>query len=305
MKIILSRKGFDSTAGGVPSPILPGGRIVSLPIPDPRSPVRYGEIGGEGREMGALVSNLTGGRIRRSSRAHLDPDLVGSDRVRPPGWQPIFGQEGAAQGHLRNEGVGPGDLFVFFGLFQRVLRRRGRYVFDHDAPRMHLIWGWLQVDAVVAVAECPNAVRRWACEHPHLHHEPSPDNTLYLARRRMRLADGQTTGLPGSGVFPRYHRLLRLTDSASPRPSVWRVPAWLHPRPGRTAMSHHRRPERWSNRGGAARLHSASRGQEFVLDADEYPEAMRWLTGLVPRLLAEPAGCSALEHSMRIPREKP
>ncbi|HSH28138.1 MAG TPA: hypothetical protein VK972_10310, partial [Wenzhouxiangella sp.] len=75
MKIILSRKGFDSAAGGVPSPILPDGRIVSLPIPDQRSPVRYGEIGSDGRDIGALVSNLTGGRIRRSSRAHLDPDL--------------------------------------------------------------------------------------------------------------------------------------------------------------------------------------------------------------------------------------
>ena len=34
MKIILSRKGFDSSCGGVASPILPGGEIVSLPIPE-------------------------------------------------------------------------------------------------------------------------------------------------------------------------------------------------------------------------------------------------------------------------------
>ena len=32
-KIILSRKGFDSTAGGKPSPIFPDGSIFSLPIP--------------------------------------------------------------------------------------------------------------------------------------------------------------------------------------------------------------------------------------------------------------------------------
>jgi len=33
MKIILSRKGFDSEAGGYPSPILPDGTMLSLPIP--------------------------------------------------------------------------------------------------------------------------------------------------------------------------------------------------------------------------------------------------------------------------------
>ena len=33
MKVILSRKGFDSSYGGYPSPILPDGRMVSLPIP--------------------------------------------------------------------------------------------------------------------------------------------------------------------------------------------------------------------------------------------------------------------------------
>ena len=36
MKIILSRKGFDSSYGGYPSPILPDGSLVSLPIPSMR-----------------------------------------------------------------------------------------------------------------------------------------------------------------------------------------------------------------------------------------------------------------------------
>ena len=33
MKVILSRKGFDSQYGGYPSPVLPDGRMISLPIP--------------------------------------------------------------------------------------------------------------------------------------------------------------------------------------------------------------------------------------------------------------------------------
>ena len=41
-RLILSRKGFDSSAGGGPSPILNDGRIFSLPIPQKeKSPHRY------------------------------------------------------------------------------------------------------------------------------------------------------------------------------------------------------------------------------------------------------------------------
>ncbi len=34
VKLILSRKGFDSSSGGVPSPIFSDGRMLSLPIPE-------------------------------------------------------------------------------------------------------------------------------------------------------------------------------------------------------------------------------------------------------------------------------
>jgi len=44
MKIIFSRKGFDSSTGGVPSPIFPDGKILSLPIPDKLSPIKYKDI---------------------------------------------------------------------------------------------------------------------------------------------------------------------------------------------------------------------------------------------------------------------
>lgn len=282
MKIILSRKGFDSSSGGVPSPILPDGRLISLPIPDPRSPVRYGEIGGEARDIGRLVSNLTGGRIRRSSRAHLDPDLVATDRTRPPGWRPLFGQEGAAQGHLLNEGVGPGDLFVFFGLFQRVIRRKGRYLFDRQAPRRHLIWGWMQVDRVVPVTDCDGPLRRWVADHPHWHHD-SPGNTLYIARRELAWPGGPAMALPGSGVFERDRRLLWLTDPAAARPTQWRLPAWMWPVEAARGLSYHRKPARWSREGGVLRLDAAARGQEFVFATDDHEQALPWLAGLIAR----------------------
>src|SRR6266436_9207163 len=115
MKLILSRKGFDSANGGCPSPILDD-RPFSLPIPDPSSPTTYGEISPfNGIPIWQIVEDLTHGRVGRGNGAHLDPDLRRDALTRATGWRPIFGQADAAQSHLTNQGIGPGDLFLFFG----------------------------------------------------------------------------------------------------------------------------------------------------------------------------------------------
>ena len=121
MRIILSRKGFDSSSGGRPSPILADGRMVSLPIPDEQSPIRYMDIRWKEYNLGDLVSDLTNGRVPASSSAHLDPDINCESLSRHAEWRPIFGQIGAAQGHLRKNNVQPGDIFLFFGLYQKVI----------------------------------------------------------------------------------------------------------------------------------------------------------------------------------------
>ena len=101
MKIIFSRKGFDSGSGKVPSPIFPDGSLVSLPIPDKNSTIEYSHINTpNGVEMGGLVEKLTKGRIPQHFKAHLDPDLFRGSLKRERGWQPAFGQTGQAQGPL-------------------------------------------------------------------------------------------------------------------------------------------------------------------------------------------------------------
>jgi len=85
VRVIISRKGFDSGYGGVPSPILPDGRMVSLPIPTDDSPTVFGDIVRDGINLGDLVVDLTRGRIDRNEPTHLDPDLdPGALRVAPP-----------------------------------------------------------------------------------------------------------------------------------------------------------------------------------------------------------------------------
>ena len=72
MRLILSRKGFDSSAGGCPSPVLPDDSLCVLPIPDRQSRIRYDDVLFEKRRLGKIARDLTGGRIRGGDGAHLE-----------------------------------------------------------------------------------------------------------------------------------------------------------------------------------------------------------------------------------------
>src|ERR1051325_6588291 len=126
MRIIFSRKGVDSSAGCVPSPILDGS-LVSLPIPG-RSQITYGDILWKGVSIGKLVEDLSHGSLSSNKTVHFDPDLNQRSYPRKPGWRPIFGQgQSAAQSHLQTCGVTVGDLFLFFGWFREAERRNGKF----------------------------------------------------------------------------------------------------------------------------------------------------------------------------------
>jgi Nucleotide modification associated domain 3 len=278
MRLILSRKGFDSTAGGVASPIFAGGAMLSLPIPDRASPVRYEDITLGGHRLGPMVADLTRGKQQARFGAHLDPDLVRSAFPRKRGWRPIFGQAGGEQTVLAREGVGPGDLFLFFGWFRRVEYVDGAFRFVKGAPDLHVLWGWMQIDAVLDVATA--ALPAWARDHPHVAAAAHRiNNTIYVARDALAL-DGRPTGRPGAGVFARYDDRLCLTTPGASR-SRWTLPGWFAPRAGRPPLGYHRDPTRWRRAGDRVELRSVARGQEFVLDTAHYPEARPWVRGLM------------------------
>lgn len=91
MKLILSRKGFDSSYGGVPSPVLDDGRMWSVPIPLAAGASTAGYSLDELR-LSDIVSDLTNGRIGADSTVHADPALHRSAAPRAPGWRPDVGQ---------------------------------------------------------------------------------------------------------------------------------------------------------------------------------------------------------------------
>jgi hypothetical protein len=296
LRLIFSRKGFDAGNGGVPSPILPDGRMIPLPIPSRADRQRLGALNVDGIDVGALAAGLSRNRVNAKAYVHVDPDLQRALLPRAPGWRPAFGQMGAAQSHLSRCGVGCGDLFLFFGWFRAVegVDRHWRYL--RDAPDVHALFGWLQVGEVIAVT-CPRDVLRshpWLGTHPHVAsagRHRSANNTIYVAADELRLG-ATNTGLPGGGVFERYSPALQLSAPGRSR-SWWRLPAWFAPSADRPALSYHAAPWRWSVESSGVLLRVVSKGQEFVLDCDRYPEVVGWLAALfasLPRGARPPRG---------------
>ncbi len=234
MKVIFSRKGFDSAAGRAPSPIIDG-EPISLPIPTTRrSQTTYLSLG-----LGKIVEQMTKGRIGASDLCHEDP-MFHDGR-----W--AFGQTGAAQSHLERNGVGVGDVFLFFGLFASLERQ----------DRHHRIFGYMQVEEVLRLSGRPSknddplGIGR---RHPHTIGEWNENNTIYV----------------GSGAKAKTsHPLLRLTKPGA-AVSVWTVPAWLKA----AGLTYNGNPNRWF---GDNELHVASRGQEFVSDIGDRIPPREWL----------------------------
>lgn len=278
MKLIISRKGFDSSAGGVPNPIFPDDGLLSLPIPDEHSPIRYGDIAHAGGTLGELVEALTNRTLLAHHGAHLDPDLRAEDLPRLPGWRPMLGQHGAAQSHLQNQGVGPGDVFLFFTVFRRVMLNKGQYQWLPQSSPVHLLWGWLQVGEVLDL-NSDTQVPAWAAYHPHCYREAA-NNMLYMATDKLTL-HGQQTQWPGAGVFPYWRSSLQLTAPHSTKPSLWQLPHWFYPEAGKRPLTYHGNLQRWQREQGYTLLQSVYRGQEFVLDLTEYPEGQQWVRKLI------------------------
>jgi hypothetical protein len=74
--LFLSRMGSDSSSGGCASPILPDGRLLTLPIPSEGGLVRYREMSAAGVDVGQIVRDLTGGKVKPDRKAQLDLDLT-------------------------------------------------------------------------------------------------------------------------------------------------------------------------------------------------------------------------------------
>jgi hypothetical protein len=260
MRIIFSRKGFDSGSGGKPSPIIDGAPV-SLPIPGTRDePFTYADV--QHPTAGSLaphVEEISKGRVTGANPAHYDPQLP---------WElgtASLGQQGAAQTHLINQDVTVGDAIVFFGLFRDYTAPRGH----PDAKPHHRIFGAMTIERNCLIGDKakPGQWRDLGLPAPHPHTERAhmlPNNAIWIGRGQL-----------AHSAAPE----LRLSAVGS-SPSTWNVPAWL----ARHGLSYHDNPDRWTD--GQLRL--VARGQEFVSNVGEDPEALSWLSG-IQNTLGRPA----------------
>ena len=278
MKIILSRKGFDSATGGFASPILPDNRMVSLPIPEEGTGIAYSELKiddystyftlMEGLGMGTLKCGKLRASLTSTQNCHLDPDIVQDIVIRADGWRGVFGQTGLSAMHLKNQGIKEGDLFLFFGWFKKTVPNQGRIIYDNqDAEGKHVLFGYLQIGEIVELAETQQPYR-WLGNHPHLRQAYKADkaNTLYLAAERLSIA----TQMAGYGRF-NFSPELVLSKSGKKR-SKWLLPDIFK----ETEISYHS-----NNSWKEGYFQSAGRGQEFVLNATDDIKA--WAQGIITR----------------------
>lgn len=155
----------------------------------------------------------------------------------------------------------------------------GKYRFVKKAPNLHVIYGWLQIGEILPV-ENTSDVQPWAKYHHHFHAPPSwRNNTVYVSSARLTL--NGLKEIQGAGAFEKYREELCLTCPNQSKRSLWKLPKWFYPSNDLPPLSYHGDKNRWTLEGNQTFLSTTSPAQEFVLDADKYPEAITWARNLI------------------------
>lgn len=263
-KISLSRKGFDSGYGKIPSPILPDGTLLSLPIPDSTSTENpYGNLVYEDKTFIDIIKDLSPNtELTPQNKCHLDPDLNKNCRPREIGWIPSFGQTGSALSHLKNHSFGIDDLFLFFGWFKQTEIYNGRLRYCKGAPDIHAIFGYLQVGRII---DNKDNVPSWLEKHPHADERHwGKDNCIYTSSQNLTFMNN----LPGAGLL-NFNSKRVLTKTGCSR-TIWDLPDFFR----EIDITYHSKKS-WINTG----FKSACKGQEFVFSPTS--EALEWVKEII------------------------
>ena len=294
MKVILSRKGFDSGSGGIPSPILPDGRLISLPIP-----CSYNEKATNYNDLSLVLGDdkYTYHRIIRElwmsihprkafpyespsdSYCHLDPDITLHLNPHAPKdiWKAAFGQVNSSQSHLQKQGIlssicDTSDiLFLFYGLFRNTILINGKLCFDRNSPVKHIIWGYLQVDKIISEQHIMQSEFPWHIHSANSYYE-TKNNTLYIAKPFLTF-NGINPAIPGAGTFTYNDDLVLTKNSYSTRKWDYdKLPVGL--KNGDTKLSYHLTGHTFDDY-----FDNVSRGQEFVFSENESVD--KWATSIL------------------------
>lgn len=278
MKIILSRKGYDSKYGGGCGPILPDGKLLSIPIPSDSEDngIPYSELKNNSISYLDIMRSLKI-KIPNNGLSHLDPDLIESVYPRIKGWRGIFGQSKAASTHLYNYGVSPGDIFLFFGSFRKVGQNKNGTIFFTENKIQHIIFGYLVIDEIIELGDkylnkyrSSNKKMEWAFYHPHL------INDKYGKKNKVFIAKKNYGSNKGYGTFF-YNDNLVLSSPDKSR-SVWKLPSFFHYNQG-TSISRHNNISRYGKCSDYFELKTVGIGQEFVISGND--KVVEWANKII------------------------
>ena len=261
-RIILSRKGFDSKAGGTASPIFSNGKLFSIPIPQASpSPKKYKDLDFDGISGTQLLKEVSA-KVLPNDYCHNDPLLNESIG--------IFGQASSSQTELKNRGVGPGDLFLFFGWFKN---------FSNNGNDVHHLFGWLQIEKIIeGTSEIMKYLKEKNIEHPHGYGDTSrfTNNTLYVAKNNLEVL-GKKFKAKGHGLFKQTHQKLVLTEKNRSR-SRWKLPSKYFKKTDSLFLNR----MKWQNK-NACTIFYKGFGQEFILDVETNPSVKKWALDIIKK----------------------
>ena len=280
MRVILSRKGFDSAYGGFASPIMPNKALLSLPIPSLIDTTKYSKLSFCGKTLYEIIKELKGKikvsghwqEISKKSACHLDPDIYECLKKRPRNWHALFGQIGASQAHLQKQNIGKNDLFLFFGTFRETIFKNGKLCFAPGSREKHIIFGYFQIKKVLYPSKL-KSVPHWVKEHAHMHAErlKNKNNAIYVARKKL----SWNKKIKGFGTFL-FAPHLTLTKKGCSK-AIWQLPEEL----SGIKISYHK-ADSWI---GKCTLKAAPIGQEFVFEKSAAVE--NWAKELIEKCVEQ------------------
>lgn len=271
-KIILSRKGFDSSSGGIASPVIDD-KFFSLPIPEGGSGLSFDKLKVFGGNYSVLQLIRDLGSKKEFTECHMDPnlcpELYGLDET--DGWSPAFGQEGGALTHLlTTNNVQPHAVFLFFGRFREAKLHQGKYEFC-DKPDFHAIYGFMEVGEILLINKDKKCIltqdqQKKYGNHPHVTNTVTnrENSTLFIPATESKHGFKKTYG-----VF-NFSEQLILTDTES-----------------RSSISHWKMDHAFWNTNFTYKLtingdgtgQSPGRGQELVGDATT--DSLAWIKEMI------------------------
>lgn len=259
-KIILSRKGYDDQYGGKPSVILPDGTMLSFPIPvlNPKEEgKKTEELSFRGQPLNEILIQLD--PKHKNKKHHVDPDLYGLSGNQCLG---AFGQGGAALGHLNNQKVSKGDVFLFFGTFCQSKKSFAGLEFEKMHP-FHAIFGYLVVDKILTMDDIDiNPTYEGLKVHPH-----------YLNKKVEEYKRANAIFFGKDFGYFRFAEILRLTKSGYKK-TWWQLPKAF----ANVKISYHENVAT-SPAGEFIEFQSVAKGQEFVMESN--PELEDWLSAIL------------------------